>query len=103
MISSHTTQVAVAAEDGVTYVYHMTLGRIHRELKGHRLRVNAVAFHSDCTWMATGSSDKTLCLWHAETGLLRNRLQVQPALHSFSSPDAAHLSPPTLSVSLVRV
>jgi len=68
-------EIAVAAENGVTYIYHMTLARVWRELRGHRLRVNCVAYHAAETWMATGSSDKSVCLWHAQTGLLRQRLQ----------------------------
>ena len=34
-----------------------------------------MAFHADGNWMATASTDKTVGLWHAETGLLRNRLR----------------------------
>ena len=53
-------QLAVACEDGITYMYHLAISRVWRVLRGHSLRVNAIAFHSDGNWMATGSTDKVL-------------------------------------------
>jgi len=35
-------ELAVGCEDGVTYLYHMTLARLWRDLRGHKLRVNSI-------------------------------------------------------------
>ena len=41
---------------------------------GHNFRVTCLAYDVDGTWMATGSYDRTVVIWHGETGLMRNRI-----------------------------
>lgn len=68
------TQVIVCCEDAVVYVVDLEKEKFAMELKGHRFRATCVAVHPDGVWMASGSYDKTICVWHGETGMLRNRI-----------------------------
>jgi WD40 repeat protein len=43
---------------------------IHLSLKGHKGTVTSVAFSSDGTRIASGSKDKTVCVWNTENGRL---------------------------------
>lgn len=41
-----------------------------RSLAGHSTDVNAAVFHPNGSYLATGSADKTVRLWHVKVGLL---------------------------------
>jgi serine/threonine protein kinase len=53
---------------GWEHNYLYTLMTPGRNLLGHRLPVRSVAFSPDGRWIVSGSSDKTLKVWHATTG-----------------------------------
>ncbi|CAI7635358.1 unnamed protein product [Penicillium manginii] len=44
-------------------------------LEGHSDVIHSVAFSPDGQLLASGSSDKTVCIWHALTGALRQTLE----------------------------
>ncbi|MBX3101516.1 MAG: caspase family protein [Bacteroidetes bacterium] len=65
-----------------------------RELHGHTLDVNTVAFSPDGQLLASGSSDRTIRLWNARTGALSQTLDAHTAsVNSLSfSPDGTLLA-----------
>jgi len=69
------TELVVACEDATGYVVDLEKGNIRKELKGHAFRVTCLAYHPDGIWMALGSYDSTVTVWHGETGLMRSKLR----------------------------
>ncbi|KAI9035476.1 NACHT and WD40 domain protein [Aspergillus affinis] len=54
---------------------HKSWGANRQTLEGHSCSVQAVAFSSDGRTIASGSTDKTIKLWNAETGEQRRTLE----------------------------
>jgi WD40 repeat protein len=64
---------AAGASDGSVSVWQIESGLLLHKLKGHTKPVNAVALSSDGQLIASGSNDKTVCVWNS--GKLLQRFQ----------------------------
>jgi WD40 repeat protein len=64
------------------------------ELKGHRERIYALAFHPDGKLLASGANDNTIRLWDLESGIERLELRGhENYVHGLSfSPDGSTLA-----------
>jgi mitogen-activated protein kinase organizer 1 len=49
--------------DRQAFLWDTSSGRIIRKFQGHYLKLNAIAFNSDASVLASGSDDKTVRLW----------------------------------------
>jgi eukaryotic-like serine/threonine-protein kinase len=76
-INSDGSRVAVATADKLAWVVGTADGDVPRKLEGHHGSVMTVAFSPDGKRVATGSWDKTVIVWDAETGSPVSR----PMLH----------------------
>jgi WD40 repeat protein len=68
-ISSDGSRIAVATADKLAWVVGTAIGDVPRKLEGHHGSVTTVVFSPDNKYVATGSWDKTVAVWDAETGL----------------------------------
>jgi WD40 repeat protein/beta-lactamase regulating signal transducer with metallopeptidase domain len=69
--------LAVRAPDGSVYVWDIGSGKQIKQLKGHRGRVETVAFAADGRTLASGAADTTILLW--DTAGLGKKLSAPPA------------------------
>jgi WD40 repeat protein/serine/threonine protein kinase len=67
-ISSDGSRVAVATADKLAWVLGTAEGDVPRKLEGHHGSVMTVVFSHDNKYVATGSWDKTVIVWDADTG-----------------------------------
>lgn len=68
------TELVVACEDAIGYVIDISKEKITKKLQGHAFRITCLAYHSDGIWLALGSYDKSVTIWHGESGLLRSKI-----------------------------
>lgn len=74
-VAAHPTERVLAAgcNSGAIYLWQQTCAGewlASRPLHGHTYWVASLAFSPDGEWLASGSYDRTLCLWHWRTGEL---------------------------------
>ena len=62
------SRIAVANADKMAWVIGTAVGDLPLKLVGHHGSVTTVAFSNDNKYVATGSWDKTVIVWDAETG-----------------------------------
>jgi WD40 repeat protein/serine/threonine protein kinase len=72
-ISSDGSRIAVATADKLAWVAGTAVGEVPRKLEGHHGSVMTVVFSHDDKYIATGSWDKTVIVWDAETGLAASK------------------------------
>ncbi|KAF7557010.1 hypothetical protein G7Z17_g1025 [Cylindrodendrum hubeiense] len=103
-VSDNSGQVASGLSYGTVKIWDVTMGKWQHMLEdhngyvtsvafsdngehtlaGHGDEVSSVAFSGDSGWLVSGSHDKTVKIWDAATGALRNTLEVGTALHILS-------------------
>ncbi len=59
--------VALAVNDGTTWIYRLSTRQVILRLGGHEGKVYTLEFSQDGRYIATGSEDKTVNLWELQT------------------------------------
>jgi WD40 repeat protein len=87
-------QIAVGRKDGTVSVWNIANGSLNFEAKKHDSAINAIAFSTDGSLMATGGDDRTAIIWDTSTGKARRTLKGHDlAITSLAfSPDATTLA-----------
>jgi WD40 repeat protein len=87
-------QIAAGRKDGTVSVWNIANGSLSFEAKKHDSAINAIAFSTDGTLMATGGDDRTAIIWDASIGKARRTLKGHDlAITSLAfSPDGATLA-----------
>jgi len=87
-------QIAVGRKDGTVSVWNIANASLSFEAKKHDSAINAIAFSTDGTLMATGGDDRTAIIWDLSTGKPRRTLKGHDlAITSLAfSPDATGLA-----------
>ena len=67
------SRIAVATADKLAWILGTAVGDVPRKLEGHHGSVMTVVFSHDGKRVATGSWDKTVIVWDAETGLATSK------------------------------
>ncbi|CAE6410745.1 unnamed protein product [Rhizoctonia solani] len=63
------------------------------QLKGHTGNINCLSFSFDCARIATGSTDETVRVWHAENGNQLHCLETQDTVYDVKfSPDSTQIA-----------
>ncbi|MAS34133.1 MAG: hypothetical protein CL610_09005 [Anaerolineaceae bacterium] len=62
-------------------------------LNGHTNQVTALAFHPTKPWLASGSLDQTVIIWHVETGEILHTFQIRDSVFSVTfRPDGQEIA-----------
>ena len=79
--SARDVVVASGSRDGTARLWNLADGRCLRVLQGHTAAVTSAAFSHDGTWLATASTDRTLTVWHVDSGQAAAAMRVESPLH----------------------
>jgi WD40 repeat protein len=85
-------RLAIAGRRELTCVLDVATGEIRTELVGHDDRVNCVTYSPGGRWIATGSDDRSIRLWDAETGEERGVAELDTQIRALAfTPDGRKL------------
>jgi WD40 repeat protein len=78
-------KIASASNDTSVRIWTAATGESIQVLRGHTDWVTSVAFSHKL--IAAGASDKTICLWNTETGLLIKRFEIHQIINTLTFSD----------------
>ena len=58
----------ISASDDVVKIWNFEIFGLQKDLKGHEDQVNRVSFSYDDKKIVSGSNDRTIIIWNADTG-----------------------------------
>lgn len=89
--------LASGGQDGTAHIWNLITRTSARQLKGHTDEITAVAFSTEFNpipeLLATGSTDRTVILWHVESGKLVRKLDAGCGVQALAFSDAPRERP----------